>query len=154
VAGTLSPANVLIDGGRVKIADFGSAQTAGTTPMSPASLVTGTPGYLSPEQAAGLPVTPAGDLYSLGMIAYECLTGRPPFRAARWRSPARTWALRARDYPQVMQAAAGPVRVGVSLLTAEPARRMTTSPRRPLSLSSAAAVLHLRAAWRAQIGIV
>jgi len=45
-----------------------------------AGLVMGTPAYLSPERAAGLPATPASDLYGLGMIAYECLTGRPPFQ--------------------------------------------------------------------------
>ena len=78
----MKPANVLVDGGRVKIADFGIAQAAGQNPASQADQVTGTPGYLSPEQMAGRPATPASDLYSLGMIAYECLTGRPPFRGS------------------------------------------------------------------------
>ena len=78
----MKPANVLVDGGRVKIADFGIAQAAGENPAAQADQVTGTPGYLSPEQMAGRPATPASDLYSLGMIAYECLTGRPPFRGS------------------------------------------------------------------------
>ena len=75
----IKPANVLVDSGRVKITDFGIAQAAGAVPVTQAGLVMGTAGYLSPEQVAGLPATPASDLYGLGMIAYECLTGRPPF---------------------------------------------------------------------------
>jgi serine/threonine protein kinase len=75
----MKPGNVLIDGGRVKIADFGIARAVGAVPVTRAGQVMGTPAYLSPEQVAGLPATPASDLYGLGMIAYECLTGRPPF---------------------------------------------------------------------------
>jgi serine/threonine-protein kinase len=78
----VKPGNVLFDGGRVKIADFGIAQAAGAVPVTPAGLVLGTPAYLSPERVVGLPGTPASDLYGLGMIAYECLTGRPPFRGS------------------------------------------------------------------------
>ena len=78
----VKPGNVLVDGGRVKIADFGIAQVAGAVPVTRAGLVMGTPAYLSPERVAGLPATPASDLYGLGMIAYECLTGRPPFQGS------------------------------------------------------------------------
>jgi serine/threonine protein kinase len=78
----VKPGNVLVDGGRVKVADFGIAQEVGAVPVTRAGLVMGTPAYLSPERAAGLPATPASDLYGLGMIAYECLTGRPPFRGS------------------------------------------------------------------------
>jgi eukaryotic-like serine/threonine-protein kinase len=78
----VKPGNVLVDGARVKIADFGIAQAAGAVRVTQAGLVMGTPAYLSPERAAGLPATPASDLYGLGMIAYECLTGRPPFQGS------------------------------------------------------------------------
>jgi serine/threonine-protein kinase len=78
----MKPGNVLVDGGQVKIADFGIAQAAGAIPVPRSVLVMGTPAYLSPERTAGLPATPASDLYGLGMIAYECLAGRPPFQGS------------------------------------------------------------------------
>jgi eukaryotic-like serine/threonine-protein kinase len=78
----VKPGNVLFDGGLVKIADFGIAQAAGAVPVTQAGLVMGTPAYLSPERVAGLPATPASDLYGRGMVAYECLTGRPPFQGS------------------------------------------------------------------------
>jgi serine/threonine protein kinase len=76
----MKPGNLLVDGGQVKIADFGIAQAAGT--VTGTGLVMGTPAYLSPERVAGLPATPASDLYGLGMIAYECLAGRPLFQGS------------------------------------------------------------------------
>jgi serine/threonine-protein kinase len=75
----MKPGNLLIDRGQVKIADFGIARAVGAPPVTRAGLFMGTPAYLSPEQVAGVPATPASDLYSLGVIAYECLTGWQPF---------------------------------------------------------------------------
>src|SRR5262245_49865028 len=65
-----------------KIADFGLAKQLGTEAgQTRSGAVLGTPDYISPEQAAGAKgVGPAADIYSLGAILYECLTGRPPFR--------------------------------------------------------------------------
>ena len=64
--------------GVVKIADFGIARAAETTQLTMIGTVLGTAAYLSPEQAAGEQVTAAADLYSLGVVLYELLTGRTP----------------------------------------------------------------------------
>ncbi len=76
----IKPANLLLDPHwNVKITDFGIAYAAGSAPVTRTGLVVGTPGYLAPERAAGAHATAASDLYSLGVVAYECLTGHPPF---------------------------------------------------------------------------
>jgi hypothetical protein len=76
----IKPANVLISSrGRVKVGDLGVARLAeGTTEGGTATIV-GTPRYMAPEQASGLPVTPATDVYSAGIVLYEMLAGHPPF---------------------------------------------------------------------------
>jgi eukaryotic-like serine/threonine-protein kinase len=76
----IKPANVLISSrGRVKVGDLGIARLAeGTTEGGTATIV-GTPRYMAPEQASGLPVSPATDVYSLGIVLYEMLAGHPPF---------------------------------------------------------------------------
>jgi hypothetical protein len=77
----IKPGNLLLaPGGTVKITDFGIAHTIGSAPLTVSGELIGTPGYLAPERAMGEPATPASDLYSLGMLAYECLAGTPPFR--------------------------------------------------------------------------
>jgi eukaryotic-like serine/threonine-protein kinase len=81
----LKPANVLLgDNGIPKVTDFGLAKTL-DTPDGPtkSGTVLGTPSYMAPEQALGQnrAIGPATDIYSLGAILYECLTGRPPFKA-------------------------------------------------------------------------
>jgi serine/threonine-protein kinase len=76
----VKPANLLIRGdGVVKIADFGIVHAAESTRLTQIGTVLGTAAYLSPEQAAGKPVTAQADLYSLGAVLYEALTGRLPY---------------------------------------------------------------------------
>jgi eukaryotic-like serine/threonine-protein kinase len=78
----IKPQNVLLTAdGSAKVADFGIARAASETTVSNSSLVLGTAKYMSPEQAAGDPVGPASDLYSLGVVLYEMLTGEVPFEA-------------------------------------------------------------------------
>src|SRR5579859_236545 len=75
----IKPHNVLVDGeGRVKVTDFGIAR-AGTSQMTDAGSIVGTAQYLSPEQARGADVDQRSDLYSLGVLMYEMLTGEVPF---------------------------------------------------------------------------
>jgi eukaryotic-like serine/threonine-protein kinase len=75
----IKPHNVLVDReGRVKVTDFGIAR-AGTSQMTETGSIVGTAQYLSPEQAKGGEVDQRSDLYSLGIVLYELLTGKTPF---------------------------------------------------------------------------
>ena len=76
----LKPQNVLIDDeGRARVADFGIARGGENSDITATGSVMGTAQYLSPEQAQGKPTTPRSDIYSIGVILYEALTGRVPF---------------------------------------------------------------------------
>jgi tRNA A-37 threonylcarbamoyl transferase component Bud32 len=78
----VKPSNLLIRrDGLVKVTDFGIARASGDVPQTETGMVVGTAAYLSPEQVACQPVTPATDVYALGVVAYECLAGRRPFTA-------------------------------------------------------------------------
>ncbi len=75
----LKPQNVIVDGeGKAIVTDFGIAR-AGVSEITQTGSVMGTPHYLSPEQAQGFDVTAVSDLYSIGVLLYEALTGRVPF---------------------------------------------------------------------------
>ncbi len=81
----IKPGNLLVSaGGVTKITDFGIAtavRAAQASHLTETGMVMGTAMYVSPEQATGAPVTAASDIYSLGVVAYECLAGHAPFRA-------------------------------------------------------------------------
>ncbi len=76
----IKPHNILItEDGTAKVADFGIAQ-ADSTSLTQEGMVVGTAQYISPEQAEGLPATEASDIYSLGIVLFEMLTGKSPFQ--------------------------------------------------------------------------
>lgn len=76
----IKPGNILLGRtGLIKITDFGVSTAVNQVPMTATGMVMGTAQYLSPEQAVGRPATPASDLYSLGIVAYEALAGHRPF---------------------------------------------------------------------------
>jgi serine/threonine protein kinase len=82
----IKPENLLLDGARVLVTDFGVGKAltlAGGSSLTETGFIVGTPAYMSPEQAAGDPVLDGrSDLYSLGVVLYEMLTGRLPFAGA------------------------------------------------------------------------
>ena len=78
----IKPGNVmLLPDGRVKVVDFGIARAAGSDTLTNTGVVLGSTAYLSPEQASGQPVDERADLYALGCVLYEMLTGHVPFSA-------------------------------------------------------------------------
>jgi uncharacterized protein (TIGR03067 family) len=79
----IKPANILLENGveRVKITDFGLARAVDDASVTQSGVISGTPMFMSPEQAAGETVDHRSDLFSLGSVLYILCTGRPPFRA-------------------------------------------------------------------------
>ncbi|WP_432931970.1 protein kinase domain-containing protein [Microbispora sp. CA-135349] len=112
----IKPANVMVvDGGLVKVLDFGIAilRGAGALPrLTQVDRTVGTPPYMSPEQCLGQAVTPASDIYSLGCLLYELLTGDVPFhgttdmplRAHHIQSPAPSVRVPRGDVPRALDA--------------------------------------------------
>jgi len=122
----LKPANILFAGGRVKVADFGLAKMfVGDDAQLTGAHAIGSPLYMSPEQCQGLAAGPASDVYSLGVIAYELLTGAPPFRGLTVQSILMAHVARAPEAPRALVAEL-PEAAETALLAAlakEPERR-------------------------------
>ena len=82
----VKPSNILLDAdGTAALSDFGVARTPASTQLTEDGQIVGTPHYLAPELIEGRDATRASDVYALGCVLYECLTGRPPFEG---RGPA------------------------------------------------------------------
>lgn len=78
----VKPGNLMIRAdGRYALTDFGIARSLSTTGITTHGMVLGSVGYAAPEQLSGGTITPAADIYALGVVAYQCLAGRPPFEA-------------------------------------------------------------------------
>jgi serine/threonine-protein kinase len=80
----IKPGNVMLTGGGAKVLDFGIAALAGGSDIDSGQMV-GTPAYAAPERLRGAPVAPPSDVYALGVLLYEALTGHPPVPAATWQ---------------------------------------------------------------------
>ena len=80
----IKPGNILLEGGshKVKITDFGLARAADDASISQSGVIAGTPMYMAPEQALGQSIDQRADLFSLGSVLYQMVSGRPPFRAS------------------------------------------------------------------------
>lgn len=77
----IKPSNIMLNAsGAIYLTDFGIARAEGLTQLTQTGEILGTPAYMSPEQAMGKPLTPASDLFSVGVIFYELLTGHNPFQ--------------------------------------------------------------------------
>ncbi|MEV4143901.1 serine/threonine-protein kinase [Amycolatopsis sp. NPDC049691] len=116
----LKPANVLLGGDGPLISDFGIAHELESTHVTGSGLVTGTAAYLAPEQVAGEPIGPPADVYALGLILLECLTGEREFPG----TPAESATARLNRSPRVPAGLPAPLAHVLGRMTAlDPARR-------------------------------
>ncbi|UKA49743.1 protein kinase [Arthrobacter sp. FW305-123] len=123
----IKPANILVSdddglGQSVKLADFGVALVMNDNRLTATGFTVGTAQYLSPEQAQGLGLTPASDIYSLGLVLLECLTGKAEYPG----TPIETASARLHRAPQVPLELPGPLRELLEAMTdMDPANRPT-----------------------------
>jgi beta-lactam-binding protein with PASTA domain/tRNA A-37 threonylcarbamoyl transferase component Bud32 len=134
----LKPQNALVNAdGLAKVADFGlaqpaapaAAQAADATAGSAPATILGTAHYLSPEQAQGLPATPASDIYAIGVLLYEMATGRLPFDGGSPEEVARKQIQQAPAPPRLLNDALPAAVEGIILkaMAKDPAARYTTA---------------------------
>jgi tRNA A-37 threonylcarbamoyl transferase component Bud32 len=135
----VKPGNLLITAdGTVVLTDFGIARSAAGTAVTASGMVIGTPAYLAPEQVTGQPVTARTDVYALGVVAYECLTGRRPFEGD---NPFGVAARRLREPPPTMAGhlPAAVVAVVERALALDPAQRWPSAAAMAQAMRQAAA---------------
>jgi hypothetical protein len=124
----VKPQNVLLfDGGAVKLTDFGIARSVGAPSLTMTGQFLGTPEYISPEQAAGSDLDGRSDVYSLGAVLYELLSGHVPFKS---ESPLATavWHLEPAAAPPLPDAVPRPLAAAIErALRKDPAERFRTA---------------------------
>ncbi|MGO4247716.1 protein kinase [Paenarthrobacter sp. RAF54_2] len=125
----IKPANILVSEGpdgteSVKLADFGVALVMEDNRLTATGFTVGTAQYLSPEQAQGLHLTPASDIYSLGLVLLECLTGKPEYPG----TPVETASARLHRAPEIPEDLPNGLRGLLQAMTdMDPERRPTAS---------------------------
>ena len=128
----LKPQNIMVDAnGRVWVMDFGLARSMETAGMTRTGALMGTPDYMSPEQARGEKVDARSDLFSLGIIFYEMLTGRLPFQADTLMATLLKRVQEKAAPPTVLEPAIPPYinRVVMKCLEADVAKRYQSTER-------------------------
>ena len=129
----VKPTNVLVEAdGRVRLADFGVSQLAGSTGMTAVDQTVGTASYLAPEQVRGEPVGPPADVYALGLLLLECLSGRPEYPGDGWAAAEE----RLERAPRIPPGLPEPLRGTLRAMTS------TDPERRPTARAVAAALSH------------
>ncbi|MFI5495898.1 protein kinase [Actinoplanes sp. NPDC051859] len=128
----VKPANVLVSpDGRVRLTDFGLATTPDSETLTESGMVLGTPGYLAPEQAKGLPPGPPADIFGFGATLYYAVEGLGPFQRDAYLPMLMAYAKHDVRQPQRAGALAPAL---MRLLTADPAQRPTAEQARDLLL--------------------
>jgi serine/threonine-protein kinase len=136
----VKPSNLLVrPDGRLVLTDFGIARIVSAARLTAAGSVLGTVTYLAPEQITGAPVSPATDIYALGVVAYECLAGVPPFQSSK---PIAVAMSHTRDDPPPLPAHVPfPVRrIVLRALAKDPADRWPTAAAMASAAAKAATV--------------
>ena len=126
----IKPANLLLTAqGQVKVTDVGMSSLISDTGLSRTNVMLGSVGYISPEQARAQPVSPASDLYSLGVVLFEMLTGRLPFVSQDAWTMVRLHAEGLQPSPRQLapQVPEDLALVVQRLLEKDPARRFTSA---------------------------
>ncbi len=119
----VKPTNVLVEAdGRVRLADFGVSQLAGSTGMTAVDETVGTASYLAPEQVRGEPAGPPADVYALGLLLLECLSGRPEYPGDGWAAAEERLERAPRIPPGLPEPLRGTLR---AMTSADPERRPT-----------------------------
>jgi len=123
----VKPANFIVTpAGRVKVTDFGIARARGAASVTDTGTIMGTPHYVAPEVAEGREATPASDIYSLGVVLYECLAGSRPFTGD---TPIALVMAHLRDTPPALPASVPPALAALVMASMEkdPSRRPTSA---------------------------